>query len=39
MLDVVYDILRLSEDLKKHTFIEERIMVPMVMHLENAILK
>lgn len=39
VLDVVYDILRLSEDLKKHTFIEERIMVPMVMHLENAILK
>jgi len=39
VLDVVYDILRLSEDLKKHPFIEERIMVPMVMHLENAILK
>ena len=39
VLDVVYDILRLSEDLKKHTFIEERIMVPLVKHLENAILK
>lgn len=39
VLDVVYDILRLSEDLKKHTFIEERIMVPLVQHLENAILK
>ena len=39
VMDVVYDILRLSEDLKKHTFIEERIMVPMVKHLENAILK
>ena len=39
VLDVVYDILRLSEDLKKHTFIEEKIMVPMVKHLENAILK
>ena len=37
--DVVYDILRLSEDLKKHTFIEEKIMVPLVQHLENAILK
>lgn len=36
--DVVYDILRLSEDLKKHTFIEEKIMVPLVHHLENAIL-
>ena len=36
--DVVYDILRLSEDLKKHTFIEERIMVPLVYHLEKAIL-
>ena len=39
VLDVVYDILRLSEDLKKHTFIEEKIMVPLVKHLENAILK
>lgn len=38
VLDVVYDILRLSEDLKKHTFIEEKIMVPLVQHLENAIL-
>ena len=36
--DVVYDILRLSEDLKKHTFIEEKIMVPLVKHLEKAIL-
>ena len=39
VLDVVYDILRLSEDLKKHTFIEEKIMVPLVQHLEKAILK
>ena len=39
VLDVVYDILRLSEDLKKHTFIEEKIMVPLVKHLEKAILK
>jgi regulator of cell morphogenesis and NO signaling len=39
VLDVVYDILRLSEDLKKHNFIEEKIMVPLVKHLENAILK
>lgn len=39
VLDVVYDILRLSEDLKKHTLIEEKIMVPLVQHLENAILK
>lgn len=39
VLDVVYDILRLSEDLKKHTLIEEKIMVPLVKHLENAILK
>jgi regulator of cell morphogenesis and NO signaling len=38
VLDVVYDILRLSEDLKKHTFIEEQIMVPLVKHLEKAIL-
>ena len=38
VLDVVYDILRLREDLKKHTFIEEKIMVPLVMHLEHAIL-
>ena len=38
VLDVVDDILRLSEDLKKHTFIEEKIMVPLVQHLENAIL-
>lgn len=38
VLDVVYDILRLSEDLKKHTFIEEKIMVPLVQHLEHAIL-
>jgi len=38
VLDVVDDILRLSEDLKKHTFIEEKIMVPLVRHLENAIL-
>ena len=36
VLDVVYDILRLSEDLKKHTFIEEKIMVPLVKHLELA---
>ena len=39
VMDVVYDILRLSEDLKKHTFIEEKIMVPLVQHLENAVLK
>ena len=39
VLDVVDDIRRLSEDLKKHTFIEEKIMVPLVKHLENAILK
>ena len=38
VLDVVYDILRLSEDLKKHTFIEEKIMVPLVKHLEQAVL-
>ena len=38
VLDVVYDILRLREDLKKHTFIEEKIMVPLVQHLEHAIL-
>ncbi len=39
VLDVVYDILRLSEDLKKHTLIEEKIMVPLVKHLEHAILR
>ena len=38
VLDVVYDILRLREDLKKHTLIEEKIMVPLVKHLEQAIL-
>ena len=38
VMDVVDDILRLSEDLKKHTFIEEKIMVPLVRHLEKAIL-
>ena len=38
VLDVVYDILRLSEDLQKHTFIEEKILVPRVRHLENAVL-
>ena len=38
VMDVVYDILMLSEDLKKHTFIEERIMVPLVNDLEHAIL-
>lgn len=38
VMDVVYDILRLREDLKKHTFIEEKIMVPLVQHLEHAIL-
>ena len=37
VLDVVYDILRLSEDLKKHTFIEEKIMVPLVKHLEHLL--
>jgi len=37
VLDVVYDILRLSEDLKKHTVIEEKIMVPLVKHLERAV--
>lgn len=37
VLDVVYDILRLSEDLKKHTFIEEKIMVPLVQHLETKL--
>ena len=36
VLDVVYDILRLREDLKKHTFIEEKIMVPLVKHLEKV---
>ena len=38
VLDVVYDILMLSEDLKKHTFIEEKIMVTLVMHLASALL-
>ena len=38
VMDVVDDILRLREDLKKHTFIEEKIMVPLVQHLEHAIL-
>ncbi|MBR5726224.1 MAG: hemerythrin domain-containing protein [Muribaculaceae bacterium] len=38
VMDVVDDILRLREDLKKHTFIEEKIMVPLVKHLEKAIM-
>lgn len=32
---VVFDILRLSEDIKKHSLIEEKILVPYVEHLEH----
>lgn len=34
-VDVVYDILRLSADLKKHSLIEEKILVPYVKTLEQ----
>ncbi len=34
-VDVVYDILQLSTDLKKHSLIEEKILVPYVKNLEK----
>lgn len=35
-VDVVYDILQLSMDLNRHSLIEEKVMVPYVMHLERS---
>lgn len=34
-VDVVYDILQLSEDLNKHSLIEEKVLVPYVKNLEE----
>jgi regulator of cell morphogenesis and NO signaling len=36
-IDVIYDILQLSHDLKKHSLIEEKILVPYVKHLEKKV--
>ena len=36
-IDVIFDILQLSQDLKKHNLIEEKIMVPYVKHIENQL--
>lgn len=35
-VDVVYDILQLSTDLNRHSLVEEKVMVPYVMHLERS---
>ncbi len=34
-IGAVFDILQLSEDLKKHSFIEEKVLIPYVEHLER----
>ena len=36
-VDVVYDILQLSTDLNRHSLVEEKVMVPYVMHLERSV--
>ncbi|MBO4815009.1 MAG: hemerythrin domain-containing protein [Muribaculaceae bacterium] len=36
-IEVVFDLLQLSRDLKKHSLIEEKIMVPYVMQLERRV--
>ena len=36
-IDVVYDILQLSMDLNRHSLVEEKVMVPYVMHLERSV--
>ena len=36
-VDVVYDILQLSMDLNRHSLVEEKVMVPYVMHLERSV--
>ncbi len=36
-ISVVYDILQLSHDLRKHSLIEEKILVPYVTHLERTV--
>ena len=38
-IGAVFDILQLSEDLKKHSLIEEKVLVPYVEHLERRGLK
>ena len=38
-IGAVFDILQLSEDLKKHSLIEEKVLVPYVEHLERSGLK
>lgn len=35
-VDVVYDILQLSLDLNRHSMVEEKVMVPYVMHMERS---
>ena len=37
-VDVVHDILELSNDLNKHSLIEEKVLVPYVKHLEEVVL-
>lgn len=34
-VSVVFDILQLSHDLNRHSFVEEKVMVPYVLHLER----
>lgn len=36
-VDMVYDILMLSMDLNRHSLVEEKVMVPYVMHLERRV--
>ena len=36
-VDVVYDILQVSNDLNKHSLIEEKVLVPYVKHLEQEV--
>ncbi|MBR6284316.1 MAG: hemerythrin domain-containing protein [Muribaculaceae bacterium] len=36
-VDVVYDILQVSNDLNKHSLIEEKVLVPYVKHLEKEV--
>ena len=36
-VDVVHDILQLSNDLNKHSVIEEKVLVPYVKHLEEVV--
>ena len=36
-VDMVYDILQLSLDLNRHSLVEEKVMVPYVLHLERSV--